>query len=73
MRLEEFNTLSFDDKLFKVVDEGTFLENFVTPEIRINLYSVHNFYVELVYNGEENKIEEVRCFNHGVHLDKYTR
>jgi len=73
MKLEDFNKLSFDDKLFKVVDDGTFLENFVTPEIRINLYSVYNFYVELVYNGEENQIEEVRSFNHGAHLDKYTR
>jgi hypothetical protein len=73
MRLKEFNELTFDEKLFKVVDEGTFLDNYVTSDVRINLYSVHKFYVELVYNGDENKIEEIRSFKHGVHLDKYTK
>ena len=64
--------MSFDDKLFKIVDEATFLDNYITSNIRINLYSLYNFYVELVYNGEENKIEEIRSFKFGVHLDKYT-
>jgi hypothetical protein len=72
MKLEEFNKLSYDDKLLKVVDEGTFLDNYVTVDIRINLYSVYNFYVKLVYNGKENKIVEVRSFRYGAHLDKYT-
>ena len=38
----------------------------------MNLYSVDKFYVELVYDGELNKISEVRSFKTGVSLDKYT-
>lgn len=72
MTLEDFNKLNFDDKLFAVVDRGTFLDNYVTTEIRMNLYSLDKFYVELVYDGDKNKVVEVRSFKSGIHLDKYT-
>ena len=72
MTLEAFNNLTYDEKLLTVVDAGTFLENYVTVDIKINLYSIDKFYVELVYDGELNKISEVRSFKSGIHLDKYT-
>jgi hypothetical protein len=72
MTLAEFNKLDYDSKLFKVVDEGTFLDNYVTEDIRMNLYALDKFFVELVYNSEENKISEIRSFKSGIHLDKYT-
>lgn len=71
MTLKEFNNLTYDKKLFAVVDKGVFLDNYVTKEIRMNLYAIDKFYVELVYESVENKIVEVRSFNHGVELDKY--
>ena len=72
MTLKEFNKLDFDAKLYKVVDEGTFLDNYVTDDIRMNLYAVDMFYVELVYDGDENKIIEVRSFKSGPELEKYS-
>ncbi|WP_308991617.1 hypothetical protein QLS71_006265 [Mariniflexile litorale] len=72
MSLEEFNDLNHDERLFTVVDKGVFLDNYVTVNIRMNLYSVGKFYVELVYDSEENKIVEVRSFKHGVQPNKYT-
>ena len=53
MTLKEFNILEHDERLFTVVDKGTFLDNFVTLDIRMNLYAIDKFFVELVYNGEE--------------------
>ena len=72
MLLKEFNNLTYDEKLFTVVDKGVFLDNYVTVNIRINLYSVSKFYVELVYDSELNKEVEIRNFKSGVNLDKYT-
>ncbi|GAA4803352.1 hypothetical protein [Litoribaculum gwangyangense] len=71
MTLEEFNKLEFDDKLFAVVDNGVFLDNYVTVDIRMNLYSLDKFYVELIYDSQLNKVVEVRSFKLGVQLDKY--
>ncbi|CAH8296086.1 hypothetical protein EV196_11339 [Mariniflexile fucanivorans] len=72
MTLNEFNGLSHDEKLYTVVDKGVFLDNYVTVDIRMNLYSVDRFYVELVYDSELNQVVEVRSFKQGVFLDKYT-
>jgi len=71
MKLEAFNQLSYDEKLFRVVDKGTFLDNYVTEDLRMNLYAIDKFYVELVYDGEANKVSEIRSFEPGIHLDKY--
>lgn len=72
MTLYEFNLLNYDEKLFTAVDKGTFLDNYVTADIRMNLYAIDKFFVELVYDGEENKIVEVRSFKSGSELEKYT-
>ena len=72
MTQEQFNDLSHNERLFTVVDIGVFLDNYVTVDVRINLYSVDKFYVELVYDSELNMVVEVRSFRTGMHLDKYT-
>ena len=71
MTLEVFNSLDHDEKLFTVVDKGVFLDSYVTLDIRMNLYAVEKFYVELVYDSELNKVVEVRSLKSGIHLDKY--
>jgi len=49
-----------------------------TPEERdlkktcINCYAIDMFFVEVVYDGEQNVITEVRSFKSGNSLDKYT-
>ncbi len=71
MTLDEFNKLSFDEKLYLVVDKGTFVDNYITNNIRMNCYALDKFFVELVYCSVKNKIIEVRSFDSGADLDKY--
>ncbi|PKO99280.1 MAG: hypothetical protein CVU13_05840 [Bacteroidetes bacterium HGW-Bacteroidetes-8] len=56
---------------FTVVNKETFLDNYVTKNIRLNCYAIDKFFVELVYCSKENKIIEVRSFDSGADLDKY--
>jgi len=50
---------------------GTFLENYITEDIRINCYAIDKFFVEVVYDGKQNTITEVKSFKYGHSLDKY--
>lgn len=72
MTLREFNSINHDERLFAVVDKGTFLDNYVTSDVRMNLYALDKFFVELVYDGDKNEIVEVRSFKSGPELEKYS-
>jgi hypothetical protein len=50
---------------------ATFLDNYITKDIRINCYAIDKFFVEVVYDAEHNTITEVRSFKYGHSLDKY--
>ena len=71
MTLYNFNILSFEEKQATVYDIGTFLDNYVTKDIRINCYAIDKFFVELVYDSEFNTITEVRSFKYGHEVEKY--
>jgi hypothetical protein len=51
---------------------GTFLDNYITQDIRISCYALDKFFVEVVYDGEQNTITEVRSFKSGHSLDRYS-
>lgn len=71
MTLNEFKRLDFDAQLYEIVDNGVFVDNYITSKVRINCYSLYKFFVELEYDGKENKIKKVRTFVEGPELDKY--
>jgi len=71
MTLYEFNILTLEEKQATVWDKGIFLDNYVTKDIRINCYAIDKFFVEVVYDGQQNFITEVRSFKYGQGLDKY--
>ena len=48
------------------------LYNYITQDIRINCYAIDKFFVEVVYDSEDNVITEVRSFKYGKELDKYS-
>ena len=73
MTLYEFNILTLEEKQAKVWENGTFLDNHITQDIRINCYAIDRFFVEVVYDGEQNVITEVRSFKSGHSLDKYSQ
>ena len=71
MTLYEFNKLTLEEKQAITWKHGTFLDNFVTQDIRLNCYAIDKFFVEVVYDGVHNVITEVRSFKSGHSLDKY--
>jgi hypothetical protein len=72
MTLYEFNILTFDEKQTTVWDKGVFLDNYITETERLNCYAIDKFFVEVVYDGEQNAITVVRSFKSGHRLDKYS-
>ncbi len=70
--LYDFNKLSLKEKLTLVWDKGTFLDNHITKTERCNCYAIDKFFVEVVYDAEQNTITEVRSFKTGHLLDKYS-
>ena len=71
MTLYEFNILTLEEKQVTVWDKGTFLDNYITKDIKINYYAIDKFFVEVVYNAEHNVITEVRSFKYEHSLYKY--
>lgn len=49
MTLYDFNKLSLEDKQTTVWNNGTFLDNYITKDIKINCYAIDKFFFEVVY------------------------
>ena len=71
MTLYEFNRLELNERMEAVNQCATFLDNYITQDIKINCYAIDKFFVEVVYDAEHNTITEVRSFKYGPSLDKY--
>ena len=54
--LYEFNALNEDEKGAALWELGTFIMHRFEGEIGYSLYQLNNFYVEVEYNGDQNKI-----------------
>jgi hypothetical protein len=73
MTLYEFNLLdSLNGKMNAVNEYGIYIDNHVTLKERCNLYAINMFFVEVVYNPQTNKIENINSFKTGYLLDKYS-
>jgi hypothetical protein len=71
LTLYKFNQLSEDNKLKTVWDIGEFIENHISIDGIKNLYAINKFYVEVVYDAQNNQIIGVESFKTGKDLDKY--
>jgi hypothetical protein len=71
LTLYDFNSLTLEEKQATVWKKGVFLDNYITETERLNCYAIDKFFVEVVYNGKQNVITEVRSFKYGHELDKY--
>ena len=65
MTLYQFNILTEDDKLKTVWDIGEFIDNHISIDGIKNLYAINKFYVEVVYDANNNKIIGVERFKTG--------
>jgi hypothetical protein len=50
MTLYDFNRLELNERMESVNQYDTFLDNYITIDIRINCYAIDKFFVEVVYN-----------------------
>jgi len=72
MTLYEFNRLELDEQLKTVWNKGAFIDNYFSIKERCNCYAIDKFFVEVVYDSEQNTITELRSFKTGHLLDKYS-
>ena len=71
MTLYEFNSLKLNERMEAVNQNGIFLENYITKDIKINCYAIDKFFAEVVYDSQHNVKTEVRSFKYGHSFDKY--
>lgn len=72
MTLQEFNLLSEDKKITAVCNQGIYLTHFISKTETINCYSIDLFFVELIYGIKNNEIIQIRSFENGSELEKYS-
>ncbi len=72
MGLYEFNILNEHDKYDCVFTSGQFVDVVSKKRIKYVLYSVSNFWVEVRYNEETNKIIGITSFVSGESLNRYS-
>lgn len=58
----EFNQLGLDAQANLLWEHGTFLMNRLDDRHIFNLYSLSDFYVEVCYDNQSNKILSFRSF-----------
>jgi hypothetical protein len=67
-----FNILSREEQVSYLYDQCTFLaQRKESAQIRINLYSAGNFFVELGYNTLTHQLGQVRSFKQTDRLEPY--
>ena len=71
MKLYDYIILSEDEKCNAVWHNGIHIDTFVNRNIKINLYAINDFFVEIYYDADLNKIIDKKHFKQGHLLDKY--
>jgi hypothetical protein len=60
--IAEFNELTLDEKAWHLWHGATFLHVYEKQVYRINLFYLNNYYIELWYHKEGNKVDKIRAF-----------
>ena len=69
--LYEYNLMSIDEKAQLLWDSGEFLLSNKTNNAATNLYSFSDFFVEVIYSNELNKIIDIKTFKNNTRLEPY--
>lgn len=72
MGIYDFNILSNHEKYDTVFTKGQFVDSVKDGRISYVLYSLSNFWVEVMYDRPTNKILEIGSFISGDTLDRYS-
>ena len=63
--------MSIDEKAQLLWDSGEFLLSNKTTNAATNLYSFSDFFVEVIYSNELNKIIDIKTFKNDTRLEPY--
>ncbi|GAB3921890.1 hypothetical protein [Mucilaginibacter myungsuensis] len=72
MTLDEFNTLSPEEKTSVAVN-GNFIDVRLEKGLKVALYSHPDFYAEVFYDGDNNRITRCRAFTALSSLAAYVK
>lgn len=73
MTFYQFNQFPHETQLTAVFSFGTFLATRWQAENEaVNLYALHGFFAELVYDTAVNELLDLRCFTSSAPLEDYT-
>ncbi len=67
----DFNELSQDEKAWYLWHGATFLHVYENSAHRVNLFYLNNYYIELWYNMQGNKVDNIRAFTSIDLLDPF--
>lgn len=71
MKLYDYIVLPEEEQFNAVWNNGTHIDTFINGNIKINLYALNDFFVEVYYDEKLNKIIDKKHFKHGHLLEKY--
>ena len=71
MKLYDYIILPDDEQFNAIWNNGTHIDTFIAGNIKINLYAINDFFVEIYYDAELNKIIDKKHFKQGHLLNKY--
>jgi len=57
--MENFDALSYEEKVFTIIKNGIFLNTIDFQEQLIDLYHLKGLYVELFYHPETAKVQKI--------------
>lgn len=71
MTLYEFNALSEEEQYEAVWDQGSFLLTRQLGKLRLGLYAMGTFFIEVRYCAQQNQILGWRSFRSTIALEPY--
>lgn len=71
MKLYEFCSLTEVEQYNTVWNIGALVDQYYNDNVIINLYAINDFFVEVYYDRDTNKILYKKHFKQGELLDKY--
>ena len=72
MKLQQFRTLSVEEKLAYIQVQGNQLDQYGLGYYTYKMYAVTTFFVQIVYRNRDDKVVEINSFVDGNMLSYYT-
>ncbi|MBK7669264.1 MAG: hypothetical protein IPJ32_19135 [Sphingobacteriaceae bacterium] len=65
MTIQQFIKLSFEEKSNLICSEGNLIDAYKHELVDVKVFSLYNFYVEVILNAEEEKISDIIPYARG--------